>query len=134
MSDKKFFSLVHTLARRNAAHACMTAPDGWSVTIQPRTRSLDQNAMLWSQLSELSKQLTWPVDGQSVKLSPEDWKHVVSAGLKRHQRVAMGIDGGFVVLGQSTSKMTVAEMSELIELIYAFGAARGVKFHDEVAA
>jgi hypothetical protein len=44
-----------------------------------------------------------------------------------------GVDGGFVVLGQSTSKMTKGEMVELIELILAFGAQQGVKFGDENA-
>jgi hypothetical protein len=39
-----------------------------------------------------------------------------------------GIDGGFVVLGKSTSKMTKAEMTELQELMAAFGAEQGVKF------
>ena len=48
----------------------------------------------------------------------------------RKQRAVPGIDGGFVVLGNSTSKMTVAEMSELIELIGAFGAQHGVVFND----
>jgi hypothetical protein len=35
-----------------------------------------------------------------------------------------------VVLGQRTSKMTVKEMNEVIELAYAFGAQNGVKFKD----
>ena len=39
-----------------------------------------------------------------------------------------GLDGGFVVLGLSTSKMTRAEMSDLQQLMEAFGAERGVKF------
>jgi hypothetical protein len=39
-----------------------------------------------------------------------------------------GIEGGFVALGQSTSKMTKAEMSELQTLIEAFGSQQGVKF------
>lgn len=132
--SKQLFQLSHSTARRNAAQAVMNAADGFMVEIKPRSRSLDQNAMLWSLLTELSKQLQWPIDGQMAKLTPEEWKHVLSAGLKRHQRVAMGIDGGFVVLGQSTSKMTVAEMTELIELIYAFGAQRDVLFKEGATA
>lgn len=129
--QKLIFNLAHDTARNNAAAAVMQAPENWRVEIKPRTRSLDQNALLWSLLTDLSKQVQWPVDGQMVSLSAEEWKHVLSAGLKRHQRVAMGIDGGFVVLGQSTSKMTIAQMAELIELIYAFGAERDVVFHEE---
>ncbi|EME1833560.1 recombination protein NinB [Cronobacter sakazakii] len=47
------------------------------------------------------------------------------------QRSAPGINGGFVVLGQSTSKMKVSEFSELLELIYAFGAERGVQWSED---
>lgn len=128
---KQIFQLSHELARRNAANAVIKAPEGFIVEIKPRTRSLDQNACLWALLTELSKKMQWPVDGQMVYLKPEEWKHILSAGLKRHQRVAMGIDGGFVVLGQSTSKMTKAEMSELLELIHAFAADRGIDLGDE---
>ena len=59
-------------------------------------------------------------------MSKEDWKDVLTANWKREQRIAQGIDGGIVMLGQRTSKMTMAQMSELIELMYAFGAERGV--------
>jgi len=34
------------------------------------------------------------------------------------------------VVGLSTSQMTIAEMSEMIELAHAFGADKGVTFHD----
>jgi hypothetical protein len=36
-----------------------------------------------------------------------------------------------VVLGQSTSKMTKAEMADLLTLMEAFAAERGVNFKDE---
>ncbi len=74
-------------------------------------------------LGEIAEQVEW--HGQ--KLTAEDFKHILSASLTK-QRVAPGIDGGFVVLGLSTSKMTKAEMSDLQTLIEAFGAERGVKF------
>ena len=93
-------------------------------------RSLEQNDRMWAMLTEVAEQVEWPVDGKMQKLCPEDWKHILSAGLKREQKVAQGIDGGFVILGQRTSKMTKREMSDLIELILAFGAERGVKFSE----
>lgn len=91
--------------------------------LKPETRSLEQNARLWAMLGEVSKQVVW----HGRKLSPEDWKHVLSASLKKQDAVP-GIDGGFVVLGLSTSKMTRAEMADLQTLIEAFGAQQGVKF------
>ena len=92
------------------------------------TRSMDQNAMFWSILSDLSRQCQWMVDGELVHLAPEDIKHIMTAALKRHARMARGIDGGIVILGQSTSRMTVAEMSDLIALCHAYGDGRGVKW------
>ncbi len=91
-------------------------------------RSNEQNALMWSLLTTLAEQVEWPVDGRLVHMEPEEWKDVLTAGLTKHQRVASGIDGGFVLLGRRTSRMTVKQMAELVELIYAFGAERGVRF------
>lgn len=76
-------------------------------------------------LGEVSRQVDW--HGQ--KLADAEWKDVFSASLKR-QKVVPGLDGGFVVLGSSTSKMSKAELSDLMELIAAFGAEHGVRFSD----
>jgi hypothetical protein len=119
------FFLVHHQARLNALEAVKNAPDGWMVQVKEKTRSIEQNALLWSRLEEVSKQVDW----YGEKLTSEDWKHVFSASLKK-QKAVRGIDGGFVVLGQSTSKMTKAEMADLLTLMEAFAAERGVNFKD----
>jgi len=93
------------------------------LSIKPETRSLAQNARLWAMLTDISEQVDW----YGRKLTPEEWKHVFSAALKK-QDVVPGLDGGFVVLGLSTSKMTIAEMCDMQTLMEAFGAERGVKF------
>ena len=98
----------------------------FSVEIRPETRSTAQNRILWSILGDLSAQLTWLVDGQHQRLTDEEWKDILTADLAKHQRVAAGLNGGFVLLGRRTSKMGVAEVSELIELAHAFGSLRGV--------
>ena len=95
----------------------------FSLSIKPKTRSLEQNARLWAMLTEVSRQVVW----HGRKLAPEEWKHVFSASLKR-QDVVPGLGGGFVFLGQSTSQMSVREMGDLMELIEAFGAQQGVRF------
>lgn len=95
---------------------------------EPRSRSLESNDKMWAMLTDISRQLQWPVDGQMAWLDKEDWKVILSAGLKRSQRIAAGIEGGFVVLGLSTRKMKVAEMAALIELIQFFGDSKGVRW------
>lgn len=93
------------------------------VEVKKETRTLAQNARLWAMLTDIGKQVNW----YGRKLTPEEWKHVFTASLTK-QDVVPGLDGGFVVLGKSTSQMTKAEMSELQELMQAFGAQQGVKF------
>lgn len=125
----------------NAHHARTVAEDFWnylknmtanghqvSVSAKPETRTTAQNRIMWAILDDLAEQVQWPVDGKLQKLDAEEWKHILSAGLKKHQRVAQGIEGGFVMLGQRTSRMTVAEMGELITLAHAFGDERGVQW------
>jgi hypothetical protein len=126
--DKRIFVLSHTEARQRAKEFVSAAPEGWVVEFKPSTRSLEQNSKLWACLADVAKQVVW----HGRKLSAEEWKFVFSSAIKK-QEVVPNIDGtGFVVLGQSTSKMSKAEMSELLELILAFGAQHNVKFEDEV--
>lgn len=98
------------------------------------TRTLDQNAKMWAVLTDIARQVEWPVDGKMQHVEPEDWKDILTAGLKKHQRVAAGVEGGFVMLGQRTSRMTIGEMVELIEFALWFGTERGVKWSEKEAA
>lgn len=93
------------------------------IEVKEKTRSTEQNARMWALLTDVSRQVDW----YGQKLTPEEWKDVFSASLKK-QKAVPGLDGGFVILGQRTSKMSIREMGELMELIEAFGAQKGVRF------
>ncbi len=97
-------------------------------------RSLDQNAKLWCLLDDVACQCTLLINGEKCLATREEWKDVFTAALKRESRIAMGIDGGVVMLGHSTSKMRKAEFSELIELIHAYGADNGVQWSEKALA
>lgn len=107
--------------------AKLALDNGYAVEISckplKKTRSLQANAAMWAALTDISRQVVW----HGNRLSPEDWKEVISAGL-RQQRAVPGIDGGFVVLGVRTSKMSIKEMANMIELAICFGEQNGVKF------
>ena len=130
--EKQTFLLRNSNIRQNCIATIQHLPASpekpLQVTIQEDTRSLAQNRMLWACLRDVSEQVIW----YGKKLDSESWKHVFSAALNRQETVT-GIDGGFVVLGKSTSKMRVCEMRDLITLIHAFGAERNIKFSDESA-
>ncbi len=93
-------------------------------------RSLEQNARLWSLLTDLSQQLPWQ-DWQRRKITmrPDEWKDFLTATFKREQRMVMGEDGAsFVLVGSRTKSMGVSEMAEFQSFIEAFGHQRGVTF------
>lgn len=106
---------------------CLQAGRRWVLTIKPETRSQAQNRLMWPLLTCFSKQLQWPINGRMVHMEPDDWKDVLTAAFKGEAvRLAMGLDGGVVMLGQRTSKFTKAEFSDWIEFLFATAAARGV--------
>lgn len=93
-------------------------------------RTLEQNAKLWAMLGDIARQVPWAVNGVMQHLDAEDWKNIMTATVRQEVRMAAGINGGFVLLGVSTKRMTVAELGELIEFMYSFGADRGVNWSE----
>lgn len=130
--EKQIYHLRDSTIRRNCIDFIQQLPANpvkpLQVTIQEDTRTLAQNRMLWSCLNDVARQVVW----YGRKMDSDSWKNVFSAALKKQETVP-GIDGGFVVLGQSTSKMRISEMRDLITIIHAFGAEQGVRFSDESA-
>lgn len=92
---------------------------------QEDQRTNPQNALMWACLTDISRQVMW----HEQRLSKDDWKDVLTAALDS-QRAVPGIDGGVVFIGKRTSQMSKAQMSDLMELIFSFGAEHGVKFTD----
>lgn len=124
--DRQRFFLIDDMRRANALNAVRAAPKDWVVEVRPQTRSLHQNARLWAMLTDVSEQVVW----YGRKLTPDDWKDVFSASLRK-ARVVPTIDGdGFVPLGMRTSSLTKAEFGDLMTLIEAFGAGQGVTFRE----
>lgn len=118
-------------ARRKAADWIRRAPVNTRVTFQAPKRSLDQNSKMWAALSDIATQMAW--HGQ--KLSTEDWKMLFLSALKQEMRMVQNLNGnGFITLGRSSSDLSKEEMSDLLELILAWGAEHGVEFQKETEA
>jgi hypothetical protein len=114
--------------RQRAAHWSTKAPYGCRIEFKATKRSLPQNDRMWAMLTDVAQQVPW----HGIKLTPDDWKLIFLDALKREVRMVPNIDGnGFVNLGRSSSDLSKQEMSELIELIAAFGASKGVVFKEE---
>lgn len=129
--SKEFF-ILRPFNRSLAKGAIDRAPDGFVVTVQEPKRSLEQNAAQWPMLEAFSQQLQWPVNGQMVRMTAEEWKDVLTSAFRQEQpRLAMGINGGVVMLGQRTSKFGKREFSEWIEFLHSVAADRGVDLNYE---
>ena len=124
--DKQIFFLVNPKVRQNAVLAVSFAPEGYEVIVQEKTRTTAQNKRLWAMLNDIAYQVSW----HGKKMDSIQWKNLFSAVLQGQETVP-NLDGtGFVVLGKATSKMTVSEMTDMQELMAAFGAERFVRWSE----
>ena len=106
-----------------------------TVMVRSRFRTNEQNNAQWPYLDAFAAQLRWPVNGQMVQMDSEDWKDVLTAAFRNETaRIAMGLNGGVVMLGVRTSKMLVDEFSEWLEFLKATAADRGVTVYEDEAA
>jgi hypothetical protein len=132
--SKQVFVMAHDLARHRAVAAVIESPAGYVITVAPAGRSLDQNAAQWPLLDAFSRQLLWPVNGAMVAMSPEEWKDVLTAAFRGESvRLAMGLNGGVVMLGMRTSKMSKKQFSDWLEFLHATAADRDVQLDDVTA-
>ena len=127
---KKVYIMAHATARKLATQAVQDAPEGYAVTVGEPTRNLDQNAAQWPILQAFADQLQWPINGRMEWMTPDEWKDVLTCAFKRESvRVAMGMDGGMVMMGQRTSKFSKAQFGEWLEFLIATAALRDVDLH-----
>ena len=131
---KQTFHLVHDEARRRAWAAIGKAPQGHVVTIAEPTRNLEQNAAMWPILEAYAERKQISVNGAMVNLSPEEWKDILTAAFHQETaRLAMGLNGGVVMLGQRTRQYGKKKFSEWLEFLHAVATERGVMVYpDEV--
>ena len=120
------------LDRAALCRAIQAADRGTRVELRGPVRSLPQNDRLWASLTDVARQVEWrDLLGRPRRLTPEQWKLFFLDMLNEESVLVPRADGvGVVNIGRSSSKLSKVEFSGLLDLIYAFGAERGVKFHD----
>ena len=104
------------------------APAGTRVEVKAAKRSLDQNSMLWSALSQIALQKTHC----GRKYTPDQWKVIFMHACGREVQFIPSLDQStFIPWGQRSSDLSKAEMSELLECVVAWCAQNGVKLYDD---
>lgn len=92
-------------------------------------RSVEQNARLHAMLTDISRQ----VEHYGQKLNVTIWKRLATAAWLReinHQpQMIPAIDGhGVDVIFERTSKLSMKQMTSLIEWVQAYGDEKGVRW------
>ncbi len=104
------------------------APIGHVMKIGAETRRDAQNRRLWPMVEDIRQQ----VPGFDV-YSKEDIKLRFMNALGTEMRFLPTLENeGIFPVGMSSSTLTVAQFSALIELIFAFGAKHGVRWSEPV--
>lgn len=112
--------------RRLAKHLIDRAPTDAVVTIKEGTRTADQNSKFYAMLSDISR-----AKPQGRKHTPDVWKALMMKACGHQVQFALGIDGEPFPIGFRSSQLSKAQMSDLIEFMYQFGAENGVVWSDE---
>lgn len=99
-----------------------------TLEVKPRTRSVEQNALLHAMLSDIAAQVEWA----GAKRDVECWKRLLTAAWCRARGESIellpALDGhGVDIVFRRTSKMTVDEVSELCEFIMAWAAEKDIR-------
>ena len=101
------------------------APIDAVVKVSAATRSLEANAKMWAMLSDISR-----AKPEGRMHTPEVWKCLFMNALGHETAFEMGLDGRPFPIGFQSSRLTKAQMSDLIEMIYAYGAQHNVKWSE----
>ena len=118
-------------SRANACQAIMAAPDGYWVTIQDETRTIEQNRLLWLLFTLWAKHQEAIVNGRPGKQSKETWKVILLHSYRRNHsenlQFALGLDGDLVPLGYETHSMGKHEFAEFLTFVLAESGNRGME-------
>jgi len=133
---KRTFVLAHDQARSNAARFCMDAPAGWMVVVSEPAKKRIQEEKYHAMIGDIARQVEhigrkWDADDMKRLLIDEFADEMRAAGTPLHHdgRVVPSLDGRRIVqLGIQSRDFHVKEAAAFIEFLYAFGAARDVRW------
>ena len=98
------------------------APPGVLMKLSSSARTLAQNDKLWALLSSISRQKP---DG--MRYTPEQWKCLFMHALKYEVLYMEGLNGEPFPAGFKSSRLSKAQMSELIEFVHAWAAHKNIE-------
>lgn len=114
-----------------AARWVSQAPVGTRVEFKAPKRTLPQNDRMWAMLTDVATQK----EHCGRRYDPTQWKVLFMHACGREVQFIPALDNStFIPFGQSSSDLSVQEMTDLIEFMFVWGSENGVVFHDQAVA
>jgi hypothetical protein len=113
--------------RQLACRLIGAAPEDAVVSIRQGTRTLDQNALMWALLSDISR-----AKPEGRAMTPEMWKAAFMSALGHEIIWQPGIDGSPAFpTGFRTSRLSKSQFADLITFIQSYGDRHSVAWSME---
>jgi hypothetical protein len=126
--SRALITLRGAIDRERVARWAAQAPFGTRVEFKETKRSLPQNDRMWAMLTDIATQK----EHCGRKYTPEIWKCLLMHAWGREVKFIPALDGeGVVPMVYRSSDLSKAEMTELIEFMFSWGAQNGIVFHDD---
>lgn len=104
------------------------APAMTRIEMKAPKRTLPQNDRMWAMLTDIATQK----EHCGRRYAPDAWKVLMMHACGREVQFLPALDGAaFIPWGQSSSDLSVKEMTDMIEFMFSWGAENGVLFHDD---
>ena len=116
-------------ARSIAHHWIDIAPHGAVVNVKEAKRTTDQNSRFWAMLSDVSRSKP---GGRTM--TPERWKGAFMQSFGHQVQFENDLEGRPYPVGHSSSNLTKAQMTELMDFIDAWGTQNGVVWSEPHAS
>lgn len=113
--------------RLMAHHLIDKAPANSVVKITPEARTNAQNDKMWAMLRDISR-----AKPEGRRHTPEVWKCLMMHACGHEVAFETGLNNQPFPIGFQSSKLSKAQMSDLIEFITAYGAQHNVKWSEGV--
>ena len=122
------FTLINDDVRENCIRAIRNAPEKSRVVISEARRSTEQSDKMWAMLGDVAK-----AEPEGRQWTKETWRDAFMHALGHQVQFAMALDNsGPFPIGFRSSKLSVAQMSDLITIIYEYGDRHGVKWAEAI--
>jgi hypothetical protein len=122
--------LTNPFSRERFKRIVDKAPSGYVAEVREPKRTLEQNDLMWSLLTQVS--IACP---GGHRYTPDEWKSRFMHACGWECQFLPGIsDGHPFPVGFRSSKLSKKQMSNLIDFILAWGAEQGLNLDLEKAA